>query len=79
MGEKDLRKIVNPQLGDFDSFDEYYESISNARDVCDERGYHRVDSEPENDEECIICYDCDLWFDKGFAKSCGIEYRVEKI
>jgi|GEM_PF-6690186 len=67
------------KVGDFDSFDEYYESISKARDNCAERGYHRIDFEPEDDNSYMICYDCELWFDKAFAKSCGLEYKVEEI
>lgn len=79
MEDANLEEIIYPNINKFNSFDEYYEAINNARDACDERGYHRIDSEPENNKECMICYDCELWFDKEFAKSCGIIYRIEKL
>ena len=42
------------------------------RMACDERGYHRVDSEPSNPNplnhldiaNLMICYDCELFFGK---------------
>jgi hypothetical protein len=47
------------------------------REGCSKRGYHRVSREPEKGEDLMICYDCELWFDKNFAESCGMKYRVE--
>lgn len=43
--------------------------------MCKERGYHKVSEEKE--EGPMICYECDLWFDKESARGNGIEYRVE--
>jgi len=47
------------------------------REACSERGYHRVETEPKTDDDLMICYDCELWFDRGFAKQANIKYRVE--
>jgi len=79
MEEENFEEKVYPNATRFNSFDEYYDSFLTARNNCDKRGYHRVDLEPAEDNSCMVCYDCDLWFDKSFAKSCGIEYKVEKI
>jgi len=49
------------------------------RNVCEERGYHRVCAEPEKDDGIISCYDCDLWFTREFAKSSHLEYKVEPL
>jgi len=51
--------------------------LLSEREYCSERGYHRVESEPRSEKSLMICYDCDLWFDKRFAKSSGLKYRVE--
>jgi len=68
-------KINFPKISDFNNNEDYFEYISNSRDECSERGYHRVAEEKEKGP--MICYDCDMWFDKEFAKDNGIEYRVE--
>ncbi len=63
-----------PKASNFDSIDSFFEHITNARENCNKRGYHRVDQE---ERDPLICYDCDLWFDKDSAIRSGIEYRVE--
>ncbi len=52
------------------------------RGACSSRGYCRVssdplgnESDPSNQENLRICYDCDLFF----GKYDGIPYRVEPI
>ncbi len=55
------------------------QAIMDARSACDKRGYHRVSKEPQTEHDTIICYDCDLWFDKEFAGQYDIIYRVEPI
>jgi len=67
-------KVLLPKASDFKSPDEYFEHINNSRDSCQERGYHRV---IQDTKDPIICYDCDLWFDKAFAKACDIKYKIE--
>ena len=63
-------KLIVPRASDFNSADEFFNHISNSRDSCNERGYHRVAQDNKNP---LICYDCDLWF----GKEEGIEYLVE--
>jgi hypothetical protein len=51
--------------------------MERRRDVCHERGYHRVseDKAPDTDEmfkDNRFCYDCETIFDKDY-----IDYRVE--
>lgn len=72
-------KKIYPKASDFNSMHNYFDHILNSRESCSQRGYHRVSSEPKEENETMICYDCDLWFDKEFAVSCGLEYRVEPI
>jgi len=57
---------------------EQAELIMAERKSCDKRGYHRVESKPK-DGNPMICYDCELWFDKKFAREVGLKYRVEAI
>jgi hypothetical protein len=71
--------IIYPRASNFNSGQEYFDHILNSREACQERGYHRVNSEPNNRNEVMICYDCDLWFDKEFAEGSGIEYKVESL
>lgn len=71
--------IIYPRASNFNSIQDFFNHISNSRDACDKRGYHRVSSEPAKEDENMICYDCDLWFDKNFAKSCSLEYKVEPL
>ena len=53
--------------------------LEQRRNACDKRGFHRVDSEPSGDGELMICYDCDLWFDKKFARNYGVSYKVVSV
>ena len=71
----DLLKKVDIQI--FGTVQEQSELLMASRDACSERGYHRISREPKSSEDLIICYDCELWFDKRFADSCGIKYIVE--
>lgn len=59
------------------SLDEVAELMSSDRDGCAKRGYHRVSQEPKNGDDPMICYDCELWFDKDFAESIDMKYEVE--
>ncbi|MEK6828940.1 MAG: hypothetical protein AABY15_02355 [Nanoarchaeota archaeon] len=63
MGEKSLGEILESNL--------------EKRKLCDERGYHRIEKEPETENNAIVCYDCNLGFDKMFAEHLGIKYIVE--
>jgi len=74
---KDLQKLIPPRISNFDNFYNYANYILNSREACAQRGYHRVSSEPGTDDETMICYDCDLWFSRAFAKDCEIEYKVD--
>jgi len=67
-------KVLLPKASDFNSAQDYFDHISNSRDECDKRGYHRV---IQDNKDPIICYDCDLWFDKESSKSSGIKYKIE--
>lgn len=40
-------------------------------------GYHRIEKEPKTENNAIVCYDCNLGFDKMFAEHLGIKYIVE--
>ena len=61
----------------FGTLEQRAELILHSRVRCDERGYHRVTSEPTNKEETMICYDCELWFNRGFAEQTGFQYKIE--
>jgi hypothetical protein len=70
-------KLIVPRLSNFNSFDNFANHIKNSRDACDERGYHRIAEEKKGMDEPMICYDCDLWFDKDLAITSDIQYKVE--
>jgi hypothetical protein len=72
------KNLIYPEANDFASQEEYDKYISNSRKSCDKRGYHRVNSEPKNNQN-MICYDCSFWFDKKSAKEKSIEYKVEPL
>ena len=74
-----IEEKVYPKFSDFNNFQEYANHIKNSRDDCAKRGYHRVNTEPKEKDSTMICYDCEVWFDKEFAKSCDMNYRVEPI
>lgn len=63
-------KIIFPRASDFKSAEDYFNHINNSRDACQERGYHKVS---QDDKNPLICYDCDLWFEKEDE----IKYKVE--
>jgi len=68
-------KVKFPRRSDFENTKDYFEHISDSRDACEKRGYHRVAEEKEKGP--MICYDCDMWFDKEFAKDNDVEYIVK--
>jgi hypothetical protein len=61
------------------TLEEYFEEILQFRQACKDRGYHRINSEPEDLTKLVACYDCGLNFNKGFAKKDNIQYRVEPL
>ena len=69
-----LLEKVNLQI--FGSVREQADTLMASRQACSKRGYHAVGREPERDDELMICYDCELWFNREFAKSCELNYRV---
>lgn len=42
MDKKKTQKLIPPKASDFEGAQEFFNHISNARDYCNERGYHRV-------------------------------------
>jgi hypothetical protein len=70
MSKKNLTKLIPPRASQFEGIQEFFDHVFNAREACSERGYHRVD---QDNKDPLICYDCDLWFDK----SMGAEYKVD--
>ena len=59
-----------------DTLNPYVTALISARDDCRERGFHRVRVETTEFDNPMVCYDCDLWFNKTDAELGGIEYRV---
>ncbi len=47
------------------------------RKLCDKRGYHRIEKEPETENSALVCYDCHIGFDRRTASLLEIEYMVE--
>ena len=76
MPGKNLQKLVPPKASNFESTQEYFDYLSNSRDACSKRGYHRVS---QDEKEPFICYDCDLWFDKNMVIGSNIKYKVESF
>ena len=72
---EDIWKRVGIQT--FGTIDERVNLMLSDREKCKERGYHRVDREPENSDEPMVCYDCELFFSKDYAESCGTKYKVD--
>ena len=70
-------RVIFPKASDFSETQDYLDHISNSREACDKRGYHRIVEEKQGKGEVMICYDCDLWFDKDLAESSDIEYKVK--
>jgi len=79
LDEMTIEEKVYPKASDFNSAQEYFNYISKSRDGCAQRGYHRVNSKPKEKDKVMICYDCDLWFDKEFAKDCNIKYKIKPL
>lgn len=69
--------VAKANLQVFGSVREQARALMELREACSQRGYHLVESEPADDDELMICYDCELWFDREFAESCGMKYKVE--
>lgn len=69
-GKKNLTKLIPPKASQFENTQDFFDYISNSRDVCSERGYHRVN---QDESAPLICYDCDFWFDK----TMGVKYKVD--
>ena len=57
--------------------EDYIKEFLMAREDCYKRGCHRIERKPETEDEIIICYDCDLWFNDSSAKESDLEHRVE--
>ncbi len=59
------------------SLDNLLKNNLEKRKLCDKRGYHHIEKEPETKNSYMICYDCSLSFDKRAADYLGIVYRIE--
>ena len=57
----------------------FYTSFINARNACSARGYHRVSRETTEEGDPMICYDCELWFDKSLVEEGIVKYIVEPL
>jgi hypothetical protein len=54
---------------------EFFGKLEEKREACKERGYHVVDSENDNLDGFMICYECDLWF----GKDQDVNYKVRPL
>lgn len=59
-------------MGNDDKYKEAYKIVT--KDTCNDRGYHVVEVGKKKGK--MSCYECEIVFDKGFAKKNSIEYRV---
>ena len=63
-------RFIFPKASDFKLLQDYFDHMDASREECIRTEYHRV---AENNENNLICYDCNL----KFGKDKGIEYKVE--
>jgi len=78
MGDEEKKPEEISDLVQEGPFKKSCRAVVNQREACDARGYHRVDVEREVGTP-MICYDCDLFFDKDDAESMDITYRIEPM
>jgi hypothetical protein len=74
------KRLVYPNVKDFDKFSEFLNYILETRDFCYKRGYHRIESEPKTKDEVLICYDCIARFNEvNLEGEPSLGFKVEKI